>query len=117
MFSVQKAALVETHLLAAAAANQNPPSKNLHQKIPMSSFSKSFIYSGKQGGGATVLREGRDIVTKGTCVPSSLNLNNLGKAAMLYSASHSLLRLGLCQTQPVDKWAQLCLCQVLRGFS
>jgi hypothetical protein len=44
----------------SAAAIQNPPSKSLHQKTPMSSFSESFISSDKQGGGATVLREGRD---------------------------------------------------------
>jgi hypothetical protein len=41
---------------------------------------------GKQGGGATVLREGPDIVTRETCIPTSLNINNLGKAAMLYPA-------------------------------
>jgi hypothetical protein len=33
----------------------------------MSSFREYFIYSGKQGGGATVLREGHDIVTGETC--------------------------------------------------
>jgi hypothetical protein len=37
---------------AAVAASQNPPSKSL-----MSSFRESFISSGKQGGGATVLWE------------------------------------------------------------
>jgi hypothetical protein len=36
----------------------NPPSKNL-----TSSFSESFITSGKQGDGATVLGEGCDNVT------------------------------------------------------
>jgi hypothetical protein len=36
--------------------------------------------SGKQGGGAAVLREGRGE----TCVPASLNINNLGKAAELH---------------------------------
>jgi hypothetical protein len=76
---VQKAALVETQQPASAAANQNLPSKSLK-----SSFSESFIYSGKQGGGATVLWEGRDIVTRETCVPASLNVNNLGKAAELH---------------------------------
>jgi hypothetical protein len=39
--------------------------------------------SGKQGG-AAVLREGHDIVTRGTCVPASLNVKNLGKAAVLH---------------------------------
>jgi hypothetical protein len=51
----------------SVAANQNPPSKSL-----MPSFSKSFISSGKQGGGATVLREQHDIVTRETCVLTSL---------------------------------------------
>jgi hypothetical protein len=54
------------------------PSKNL-----VSFFSKSFIYSGKHEGGATVLREGRDIVTRETCSPTSLNL---GKVAVLHFA-------------------------------
>jgi hypothetical protein len=71
---------VETHQPVAAAANQNPPSKNL-----VSSFSKSFISSSKQGGGATVLREGHNIVTRETCIPTSLNVNNLGKAAVFAS--------------------------------
>jgi hypothetical protein len=61
--------------------------------------------------------EGCDIVTRETCVPTSLNINNLGKAAVPHFASHSLLRLGPCQTQPVDYCTQLCLCQVLIGFS
>jgi hypothetical protein len=65
----------------SAAANQNPPSKSLQ-----SCFSQSFISSDKQGGGATVLREGSDIVTKETCLPISLKVNNLGKAAVLHPA-------------------------------
>jgi hypothetical protein len=72
---------------ASVAANQNPPSKNLpsipHQNNLLSSFSKSFISSGKQGGGATVLREGCDTVTRETCIPT---VNNLGKAAVLLFA-------------------------------
>jgi hypothetical protein len=52
----------------------------------LSSFSKSFIYSGKQGGGVRVLGEGHDIVTRETCLPTSLNVNNLGKAAVLHFA-------------------------------
>jgi hypothetical protein len=48
------------------------------------SSSESFIPSGKQGG--AVLREGHDIVTRGTCVPTSLNVNNLGKAAEMHLA-------------------------------
>jgi hypothetical protein len=62
---------------AAAAANQkspskkpsiNPPAKNL-----ASSFRESFISSGKQGGGATLLGEGRDTVTRETCFPTSFS--------------------------------------------
>jgi hypothetical protein len=41
----------------SVSANQKSPSKNLE-----SSFRESFISSGKQGGGATVLWEGHDIV-------------------------------------------------------
>jgi hypothetical protein len=55
------------------------PIKNL-----LSSFRESFISSGKQGGGAAVLGEGPDIVTRETCVPASLNGNSLGKAAELH---------------------------------
>jgi hypothetical protein len=68
----------------------------------MSSFSESFIFSGKQGGGAAVLREVCDIVTRETCIPTSLNVNNLGKVAVLHFASGCLLWQGPCQTQPVD---------------
>jgi hypothetical protein len=62
--------------------NQSIP----HQKSLTFSFSKSFISSGKQGGGATVLGEGCDIVTRETCLPTSLDLNNLGKAAVQHFA-------------------------------
>jgi hypothetical protein len=48
----------------------------------MSSFSKSFIPSGKQDG-VVILREGHDIVTGEACVPASLNVNHLGEAAVL----------------------------------
>jgi hypothetical protein len=68
----------------------------------MSSFSESFLSSGKQGGGATVLGEGRDTVTRETCIPTSMNVNNLGKVAVLHFASGFLLWLGPCQIQPVD---------------
>jgi hypothetical protein len=44
---------------------------------------ESYISSGKQGGGATVLWKGHDIVAGETCVPTALNINNLRKAAML----------------------------------
>jgi hypothetical protein len=49
-------------------------------------FSKSFIYSGKQGGGVTVLGEGYDIVTGETCDHYFLNVNILGNAAVLHFA-------------------------------
>jgi hypothetical protein len=59
----------------------------------MSSFSESFISSGKQGGGATVLREGCDTVTRGTCVPASKQLRKSS-----WATSHlALLQLRLCQ--------------------
>jgi hypothetical protein len=65
--------------------SQPPHQKNLpHPKSLTSSFSEYFIFSGKQGSGATVLEEGCDIVTRGTSVPASLNLNNLGKASELH---------------------------------
>jgi hypothetical protein len=47
-----------------------------------------------------VLREGCDIVTGETCVPASLNVNNLGEGAVLH---FPLLWPGLCQSQPTDK--------------
>jgi hypothetical protein len=49
----------------------------------VSSSSKSFISSDKQGG-AGVLREGHDIVTREICTPALLNINNLGEAAVLH---------------------------------
>jgi hypothetical protein len=49
----------------------------------MSSFSESFIPSGKRSGTA-VLGEGHDIVTGETCVPATLNINNLGKTPELH---------------------------------
>jgi hypothetical protein len=41
-------------------------------KKPHVILQESFTSSGKQGGGATVLGEGRDIVTRGTYNPTSL---------------------------------------------
>jgi hypothetical protein len=88
--------------------NQSTPikkkKKTFHQSSiekPESSFSESFISSGKQEE-EQQFSERRDIVTRETCVPTSLNINILGKAAVLHFASPSLLRPGLCQTQPVD---------------
>jgi hypothetical protein len=45
--------------------------------------------SGKQEG-AVVLREGHDIVTGETCVPTSLNINNLAEAAVLLSGCSNI---------------------------
>jgi hypothetical protein len=79
---VQKSSLVETQpAAAAAAANQKSPSKTL-----TSSFSECFISSGKQGGGATVLREGHYTVMRESFLTTSQNINNLGKAAVLHFA-------------------------------
>jgi hypothetical protein len=78
---MQKAALVETHQTASVSANQNPPSKSL-----VSSFSQSFISSGKQGGGTTVLREGCDTVTRETCSCFS-ELKQLRKSTCIASAA------------------------------
>jgi hypothetical protein len=50
---------------------------------PPTFFSELFIYGGEQGGGATVLGEGCDIVTGENCDCYSLNVNILGKAAVL----------------------------------
>jgi hypothetical protein len=74
------------------------PSKGLphpkSQKSLVSSLSESFIPSGKQGGGAMVLREGRDIVKEKPV------LNNLGKTAELH--------LGLiCSPQTIPSYTEL----------
>jgi hypothetical protein len=44
-------------LTSSPSINPTPIKKPFHQKN-LTSFSESFISSGKQGGGATVLREG-----------------------------------------------------------
>jgi hypothetical protein len=61
-----------------------PQQKAKSQKTLASPFSESFIPSGKQGGGATFLGEACDIVIRETFLPASLNINNLGKAAVLH---------------------------------
>jgi hypothetical protein len=66
-------------------ASLHPKSLSSSKSLTFS-FSESFIPSGKQGGGAAVLGEGHDIVTRGTCVPASLNVTNLGKASELHFA-------------------------------
>jgi hypothetical protein len=96
VLSAESCCCRDTQPAAEAAVIQKSPSKNL-----LSSFRESFISSGKQGDGATDLGEGPDIVTRETCITTSLNINNIGKAAMLHFASHSVLQLEPCQTQPV----------------
>jgi hypothetical protein len=94
LFSLISSITQQQEQQSAASFRKQPPNK----KNPSTLFSKSFLSSGKQGGGATVLREGHDIVTGETCVLTSLNVNNLGKAAVMHFASCCLLQLGLCQT-------------------
>jgi hypothetical protein len=78
----QPASFCGSPLTNCQPINPSPIKKNL-----ASSFTESFMSSGKQGGGATVLWEGCDIVTRETCVLLlSLNVNNLGKAAVLHFA-------------------------------
>jgi hypothetical protein len=91
---VQKAALVETH-----SQQQHQPIKIPHQKASTSSFSGSFIPSDKQEGEQQF--SGRDTVTRESCLPTSVDVNNLGKQlccilhllgpAVLMSSSHKLL--------------------------
>jgi hypothetical protein len=78
---------------------------------------ESFVSSGKQGSGAAVLREGRDIVTRDVWVPTSLNVNNLRKSSHAAFCTSLSSEAGAHQTHPANHWAQLCLCQVLIGFS
>jgi hypothetical protein len=63
-----------------------------------SSFSESLIPSGKQGG-AAVLGERRDIVKGETCIPASLNVNNLEAAVLHFPLSWP----GLCLSWCTDK--------------
>jgi hypothetical protein len=51
----------------SVASQSKSPIKKTPSKTLTSSYSKSFISSGKQRGGATVLGEGRDVVTRETC--------------------------------------------------
>jgi hypothetical protein len=67
---------------------QKPKAKAPKQKA--SSFSESFVPSGKQDG-AVVLKEGCDIVTGETCIPPSLNINNLREAAVLLARAVPIL--------------------------
>jgi hypothetical protein len=74
---------------------QKPQSKN-----PPSSFSESFISSGKQGGAAIPQEQPNNIGTGKTCLLASLKINNLEEAAVLH---FPLLWPRLCQSQPTDK--------------
>jgi hypothetical protein len=96
--------LIYTVKSSVQEAGRHTPAISSISIPPVSSFNESFMSSCKQGG-PTVLGEGCDIVTRGTCIPASLNVNNLGKAAVLHLP---LLWLGLCRTQPTEYWAQLC---------
>jgi hypothetical protein len=62
---------METQQPAAAIAAAN---QNLSSKQSCISFSESFRSSDKQGGGALVLGERQDSVTRETCLPSSHRL-------------------------------------------
>jgi hypothetical protein len=97
--SLQKAYLHPKNQKAKTKIQKAFLIKKLKAKSFMSSFSESFTPSGKQGG-AAVLGQECDIVTGETCIPASLNINNLGKAAVL---NFPVLWLGLCQSQPTDK--------------
>jgi hypothetical protein len=84
---------------AASFSKQPINQKTFHQspiKNPRILLQQSFIYSDKQGGGATVLGEGCDIVTRETSVPTSLKVNNLGKAAVLAFCLCPVLQQGPC---------------------
>jgi hypothetical protein len=67
--------------------SQKSKSKSLKQKLPKQETShppsRSLLYPVVKQGGTAVLREGCDIVTEETCIPASLNLNNLGEAGVL----------------------------------
>jgi hypothetical protein len=102
-FPFQKPPTPKSQKPKAKRQKQKPQSKSPQSKKPkskslVSSFSESFISSGKQGG-AVVLREGCDIVTGETCIPASLKVNSLGEAAVLH---FPLLWPG-STNQPTDK--------------
>jgi hypothetical protein len=67
-------------LSPSESQKQKSQSEGPDQK-PGISFSKSLIPSSKQGG-AVVPGEEHDTVTGETCVPASLNVNNLRKAVL-----------------------------------
>jgi hypothetical protein len=72
--------------LVASTPCKQPTNQSILQSNPINPphvFLQQVFY--KQGGGATVLGGG-DIVTRETYDPTSLNINNLGKAAVLHVA-------------------------------
>jgi hypothetical protein len=103
---VQKDALVETHNSQKQQQQWQPhkqpsASQSINQILNQStasSFSKSFIYNDKQGGGATVLGEGNDIVTRETC--SLSECKQFRKSSCAAFCLCPLLQLGPCQIQP-----------------
>jgi hypothetical protein len=76
--------------------------KKKKNKTTLSSSSESFISSGKQGGGATVLREGCDLVTKRSLHSYFSESKKLRKSSELHLALS-------CQTQPADYRAAVLL--------
>jgi hypothetical protein len=80
-------------------ASLHPKAKSPQSKKDLtSSFRDSFILSSEQGE-TVVLGEECDTVTGETFVPASLNVNNLGKAALLPLPPPWP---GLCLSQPTD---------------
>jgi hypothetical protein len=68
--------------------------------------SEFIIYSGKPGSRATVLGVADIVVirNRGTCDHYSLDINILGKEAVLHFVFSPFCSWGLCQFQPVDHW-------------
>jgi hypothetical protein len=97
-------------LISSITQQQQPPKQPTNEstlrppiKNPCILLQGVFYIQCKQGGRTTVLREGCDIGTREACVPISLNINNLEKAALLHfvlfcswgHAKFSLLIIGL----------------------
>jgi hypothetical protein len=130
IFSLQQSFLQQFPFSQKPPIKKLLPSKSLpSSKSLVSFFSESFISSGKQGGGETVLGEGHDIVTRGKAAElhlafslssvavAVLNISqqiiwhkHLRKSSCSAAYSSLLLWLGLCQSQPTEYWVQLCLC-------
>jgi hypothetical protein len=78
---------------ASAAANQNPPSKSL-----VYSFSQSFISSGKQGCGTTVLKGGWHCNERNLPLCKQLTKSSCAASCTFLRLGHAKLRLGLLGT-------------------